>query len=136
MFCAARTTALNSPTCALPSPSSNTCLSVLIQLIVNTLGATQINVSLALSCIEAQLWVQSTVAAIIREGEEGTLPTEIRKIIWDNATKFEREFQSWWQLVHFPYEPTTSKTAAFLLTIRSALVYTIYPIIALGLKHN
>jgi len=28
------------------------------------------------------------------EGEEGILPTKIQKLIWDNATKFEREFQS------------------------------------------
>jgi len=50
------------------------------QLIVNTLGAAQINVSLALSCTQAQLWIQSTVAVTVREGEEGTLPTEIRKV--------------------------------------------------------
>ncbi|KAK4832916.1 hypothetical protein QYF61_026559 [Mycteria americana] len=59
------------------------------QLIVDALDAAQNNVSLA------QLWMQSMVAAIIREGEEGTLPTEIQKVIWDNATKFEKEFQSW-----------------------------------------
>ncbi|XP_074424308.1 uncharacterized protein LOC141735521 [Larus michahellis] len=64
------------------------------QLIVDALGVAQTNVSLALSCIQAQLWMQSTVAAIVREGEEGTLPTEIQKVIWDNATEFEREFQS------------------------------------------
>ncbi|XP_074875776.1 uncharacterized protein LOC142026553 [Buteo buteo] len=106
------------------------------QLIVNALGAAQINVSLALRCIQAQLWVQSTVAAIVREGEEGTLPTEIQKVIWDNATKFEREFQSWWCLVNFTYDPTNNKATAFVLTIRNASVYTIYPIVALGLNHH
>ena len=45
------------------------------QLISNALGAAQSNISLALSCIQAQLWMQSMTAAIIREGEEGTLPT-------------------------------------------------------------
>ena len=102
------------------------------QLIVDALAVTQINVSLVLSCIQAQLQVQSTVATIIREGEEGTLPTEI----WDNATKFEREFQSWWQLVNFTYNPTNSKATAFVLSISNASVYTLYPIIALGLNHN
>ena len=106
------------------------------QLIVDALGVAQTNVSLALSCIQAQLWMQSMVAAIIREGEEGTLPTEIRKVIWDNATKFEKEFQSWWYLVNFTYDPISNKATAFVLTIHNASVYTIYPIIALGLNHN
>ena len=60
------------------------------QLVTKALGATQSNASLALSCIQAQLWIQSIVAAIIKEGEGGTLPTEIRKLIWDNASEFER----------------------------------------------
>jgi len=51
------------------------------RLIANALGAAQSNISLALSCIQAQLGMQSMTAAIIREGEEGTLPTEIRKVI-------------------------------------------------------
>lgn len=34
--------------------------------------------------------MQSVVAAIIREGEEGTLPTEIRKVVWDNAPNYEK----------------------------------------------
>lgn len=58
-------------------------------MIVNTLDVAQSNVPLAPSCIQAQLWIQSMAAAIIREGEEGTLPTEIRKVIWDNAIEFE-----------------------------------------------
>ncbi|XP_074424622.1 uncharacterized protein LOC141735547 [Larus michahellis] len=106
------------------------------QLITDALGTTQNNVSLALSCIQAQLWMQSMTAAIIREGEEGTLPTEIRKVIWDNAIEFEKKFQSWWYLVNFTYDPIESKATAFVLTIRNALVYTIYPIIALGLNHQ
>ena len=106
------------------------------QLIIDALREAQINISLALSCIQAQLWMQSMVAAIIREGEEGTLPTEIRKVIWDNATEFEKEFQSWWYLVNFTYDPISTKATAFVLTIRNASTYTIYPIIALGLNHN
>ncbi|KAK4806434.1 LOW QUALITY PROTEIN: hypothetical protein QYF61_013927 [Mycteria americana] len=73
------------------------------QLIVDALGVTQNNVSFALSCIQAQLWMQSVVAAI---------------------------------KVDFTYDPTDGKATAFVLTIRNALVYTIYPIIALGLNHN
>ncbi|KAK4820012.1 hypothetical protein QYF61_017391 [Mycteria americana] len=106
------------------------------QLIVNALGVTQNNVSLALSCIQAQLWMQSIIAVIIQEGEEGTLPTEIRKVIWDNATEFEKEFQSWWYPVNFTYVPTDGKATAFVLTIHNASVYTIYQIIVLGLNHN
>ncbi|KAK4828276.1 hypothetical protein QYF61_024941 [Mycteria americana] len=106
------------------------------QVIVDALGVAQTNVSLALSFIQAQLWMQSMVAAIVREGEEGTLPTEIRKVIWHNATKFEKEFQSWWYLINFIYDPISNKATAFVLTIHNASVHTIYPIIALGLNHN
>lgn len=41
-----------------------------------------------------QLRVQSTVTAITREGDEDSLPTEIQKVIWDNMTQFENDFQS------------------------------------------
>lgn len=69
------------------------------QLLAKALRATQGSVSLALSCVQAQLWVQSVVAAVTREGEDGTLPTEICKLIWDKASEFEKESQSWWQVV-------------------------------------
>lgn len=46
------------------------------QLIVNALYATQVNVCLALRCFQVQLWVHSTVAAIVGKDEESTLPTE------------------------------------------------------------
>lgn len=45
------------------------------RLSVDALGAAQSTISLALSCAPAQLWTQSTVAAIVREGEESTIPT-------------------------------------------------------------
>ncbi|XP_077645678.1 uncharacterized protein LOC144247889 [Lonchura striata] len=106
------------------------------ELIIEALNATQSNVSLALSCIQAQLWIQSVAASIIREGEEGTFPTEIRKIVWDSATDFEKDFQSWWNLVNFTYDPTTNLATAFVLTIRNASVHSIFPIIALGLNHD
>lgn len=91
---------------------------------------------LALSCIQAELWMQPVAASIIREGEEGIFPTEIRKIIWDNATDFEREFQSWWDLVNFTYNPITNTATAFVLTIRNASVRLIFPIFALGLNYD
>uniref|UniRef100_A0A8C3V036 Uncharacterized protein n=1 Tax=Catharus ustulatus TaxID=91951 RepID=A0A8C3V036_CATUS len=106
------------------------------KLIVDGLGATQSNFSLALSCIQAQLWIQSVAASIIREGEKGILPTEICKIIWDSAIDFEKEFQSWWNLVNFTYDPSTNTATAFVLTIRNASVHSIFPIISLGLNHD
>ncbi|XP_075625630.1 LOW QUALITY PROTEIN: uncharacterized protein LOC142604244 [Balearica regulorum gibbericeps] len=106
------------------------------EIILETLGTAQGNISLALSCIQAQLWVQSVASAIIREGEEGVLPSEVRKVIWDNANEFEKEFQFWWQLVNFTYNPTNHSATAFVLTIRNASVHTIYPVIALGLNKN
>lgn len=80
--------------------------------------------------------MQSVAASIRREGEEGTFPTEIRKIIWDNATDFEREFQSWWNLVNFTYNPLTNTATAFVLTVSNVSVHLIFPIIALGLNHD
>lgn len=100
------------------------------------LGTTQINVSLALGCFQGQLWMQTAIAVIIKEGEGGTSPMEVQKVIWDNTTTFEKEFQSWWYLVNFTYDPINNKAMTFVLTICDASEYTIYPIVALGLYHN
>lgn len=40
--------------------------------------------------MQVQLWIQSIVTDIIKEREEGTLPTEMCEVIWDNALEFER----------------------------------------------
>ncbi|XP_030921224.1 uncharacterized protein LOC115949082 [Geospiza fortis] len=85
------------------------------KLIVEALSAVQDNVSLAFSCIHAQLWMQATAALIIREGGEGNFPAEIRKIVWDNAIDFERKFQSWWTMVNFTYDPVSNVATAFVL---------------------
>ncbi|XP_042660992.1 uncharacterized protein LOC122154684 [Tyto alba] len=106
------------------------------RLILDALSMVKDNVSLAFSCIQAQLWMQATAALIIREGNEGIFPVEIRKAVWDKATNFERRFQSWWTMVNFTYDPTTNMATAFVLTIRNATVYVIHPIIALGLNHE
>lgn len=44
------------------------------KLIVKALNMAQYNVSLAFSCIQAQLWMQSTVTLVLREGSEGIFP--------------------------------------------------------------
>lgn len=46
------------------------------------------------------------VATIIREGEEGTLPTEIWKVIWDNAIEFEKKFDPGGIWSVFPMTPS------------------------------
>ncbi|RMC21058.1 hypothetical protein DUI87_01915 [Hirundo rustica rustica] len=65
------------------------------EVIINALGTASESISLALGCTQAQLWMQSVAAAVIREGGEGIFPAEIRKIVWDNASDMERELQSW-----------------------------------------
>ncbi|OWK60872.1 hypothetical protein RLOC_00000527 [Lonchura striata] len=105
-------------------------------LLVDALEGAQENISLALSCIQAQLWIQSTAALIIREGSEGVFPAEIRKVVWDSATDFKRDLQSWWTMINFTYDPTTNTATAFVLAIRNATVHTIHPIVALGLSHE
>ncbi|RMB99949.1 hypothetical protein DUI87_23358 [Hirundo rustica rustica] len=85
------------------------------EVIINALGTASENISLALGCTQAQLWMQSVAAAVIREGGEGIFPAEIRKIVWDNASDMERELQSWWVLVNFTYNPVTSKKILYIL---------------------
>ncbi|KAK4805581.1 hypothetical protein QYF61_009346 [Mycteria americana] len=63
---------------------------------------------------------QIQFTSIIREGNESTLLTEFRKR----------------HPVNFTYDPTDGKATAFVLTICNASVYTIYPIVALGLNPN
>ncbi|RMC20157.1 hypothetical protein DUI87_01003 [Hirundo rustica rustica] len=106
------------------------------EVIINALGTASENISLALGCTQAQLWMQSVAAAVIREGGEGIFPAEIRKIVWDNASDMERELQSWWMLVNFTYNPVTSVVTAFVLTIHDASVDLIHPIVPLGLNHE
>ena len=80
--------------------------------------------------------MQSVATSIIKEDEEGTLPTEIRRIIWDSTTDFERKLQSWWNLVNFTYDPITNTATAFVLTVHNTTIYQIYPVISLKLNHN
>ncbi|XP_061873044.1 uncharacterized protein LOC133628652 isoform X2 [Colius striatus] len=104
--------------------------------VTNTVGTVQDNVSLALSCVQTQLWMQSVAALIIREGGKVIFPTEIQKVVWNSATNLEKELQSWWTLVNFTYDPITDTATAFVLTVCNASIYVIHPIIALGLNHN
>lgn len=60
------------------------------KLILEAFSMPQDNVSLALSCMQAQLGMQSTVTLVIREGSKGTFPIKIWKAVWENATSLER----------------------------------------------
>ncbi|RMC21035.1 hypothetical protein DUI87_01891 [Hirundo rustica rustica] len=80
------------------------------KLIVNPKWSLKTSRNGSSGCTQAQLWMQSVAAAVIREGGEGIFPAEIRKIVWDNASDMEREFQSWWVLVNFTYNLVTSVT--------------------------
>lgn len=62
------------------------------QLIVDSLAIIQGNVYLALSYIQAQIWMQSTVAAIVREGKGGTSHTEIQKVICVTQINLKENF--------------------------------------------
>lgn len=105
-------------------------------LIIDANGVIQGNASLAPSCVQAQVWVQSVAALIIREGREGAFPIKVRKAVWDSATDQEKKLQSWWTPVNFTYDSTTDMATALVLTIGNATVYVIHPIIALGLNHE
>lgn len=86
-----------------------------LHLSTDALSIVRTNVSLALSCIQAQLWMQSMTAPVIREGEESTLPVEIQKVVWDNITQFEKKFQSWWYLDNSTYDPISSTATVLVL---------------------
>uniref|UniRef100_A0A8C3RGZ0 Uncharacterized protein n=1 Tax=Cyanoderma ruficeps TaxID=181631 RepID=A0A8C3RGZ0_9PASS len=106
------------------------------QVLLQALGIEQSNVSLALSCIQAQMWVQSVVAGILRDGDNGVLPTEIRKIVWDAATEKERQLQAWWRLVNFTHDQALNAVIAHVLTVAEARIEKVYPIVALGVNTN
>lgn len=106
------------------------------QVLLQALGIEQNNVSLALSCIQAQMWVQSVVAGILRDGDNGVLPTEIRKIVWDAATDKERHLQAWWRLVNFTHDQVLDAVIAYVLTVAEARIEKVYPIVALGVNTN
>ncbi|XP_059701393.1 uncharacterized protein LOC132326766 [Haemorhous mexicanus] len=106
------------------------------QVLLQALGVEQSNISLALSCIQAQMWVQSVVAGILREGDNGVLPTEIRKIVWDAATEKERQLQAWWRLVNFTHDQALNAVVAHVLTVAEARIEKVYPIVALGVNTN
>ncbi|XP_027758309.1 uncharacterized protein LOC114067216 [Empidonax traillii] len=106
------------------------------QVLLRALGIEQSNVSLALSCIQAQMWVQSVVAGILRDGDNGVLPTEIRKIVWDAATEKERQLQAWWRLVNFTHDQALNAVVAHVLTVAEARIEKVYPIVALGVNTN
>ena len=52
-----------------------------------------------------------------RIGQEQCVTREFQKVIWDNATEFEKRFQSWWHLVNFTFDPLSNTATAFVLTI-------------------
>ncbi|XP_064007761.1 uncharacterized protein LOC135179645 isoform X2 [Pogoniulus pusillus] len=94
------------------------------------------SICFALCCIQAQMWVQSVVAGILRDGESGVLPTEIRKIVWDAATEKERQLQAWWRLVNFTHDQVLNAVIAHVLTVAEAHIEKVYPIVALGVNTN
>lgn len=61
------------------------------QLIINTLGTSSENISLALGSTQAQLWMQSVAASVIQDRGEGIFPAEICKVVWDNTLDLEKE---------------------------------------------
>uniref|UniRef100_A0A8C5IUW4 Uncharacterized protein n=1 Tax=Junco hyemalis TaxID=40217 RepID=A0A8C5IUW4_JUNHY len=96
------------------------------------------DIALAIQCSQAQQWVQSVAAGIMREGTSGILPQEIREtILKDNhTTQFEKDHQAWWQLVNFTYEPQQEHIEAYVLTISAAEERVIFPILTLGTIHQ
>lgn len=81
----------------------------------------------------SQLWGQFTMA-FIKEGDESNSPTEIERVAWDNATKFERKLPLLVVTNEFHLRLHKSKANFFVLTMCNALVHTTYPIAVSGLN--
>lgn len=108
------------------------------QAVASSVEGPQGNVSIAIQWVQTQLWIQSVVSDIIREGMSGNLPQEIREIMAENDTtnSFELKHQAWWQLVNFTYDDTKEQIEAYVFTIQKAEVWAIFPILALGAIHQ
>ncbi|OPJ70774.1 hypothetical protein AV530_017149 [Patagioenas fasciata monilis] len=74
--------------------------------------------------------------SILRDGDNGVLPTEIRKIVWDAATEKERQLQAWWRLVNFTHDQALNAVVAHVLTVAEARIEKVYPIVALGVMER
>lgn len=93
-----------------------------LEALIRAIGTVQGNISLALACSQAQTWAQTIAQDIIRDGLEGILSPEIRKI------------PEWWKLVHFAFNH--EKIEAHVLFIKNAKESRIYPIIPMGVLIN
>lgn len=83
-------------------------------MIIDTLGTAGGNISLGLGYTQAQLWMQSVAASIIRDGEDSIFPAGIHEVVWDNVSDLEKELQPWWILVNYTYDPMMSMVKAFV----------------------
>ncbi|KAJ7405423.1 hypothetical protein BTVI_69131 [Pitangus sulphuratus] len=106
--------------------------------IIDYAGIIHKRFALAIQCLQTQQWVQSVAAGILREGTSGILPQEVREVITRNSStiQFEKNYQAWWQLVNFTYNPQHEQIEAYVLTISAAKEKTIFPILTLEAIHQ
>lgn len=86
--------------------------------IIDAIDTLQVNISWALACIQTQVWLLNVAKNIIRDGLNGIIPIELRKVIWENTTsEFERSHQAWWKMVNFSYNPETQTVTTYVFII-------------------
>lgn len=106
-----------------------------LETILKAVGTVQGNISLALACSQAQTWTQVTAQSIIRDGLEGIIAPELRKIMEQyGLSDFEASHSEWWKMVHFELIGTQIDT--HILTIKKAKEDWIYPVIPMGILSN
>lgn len=64
-------------------------------LALKTIEKSQNDMSLALSCAQAQSWVQTIINGIIRQGYSGTIPLKLNQLIMEVDTRIEMKLRNW-----------------------------------------
>lgn len=87
----------------------------------------QIDLSLALSCIQEQMWVQNIITGMLQQRYGNHIPMQVSKLIWEIATPMEKKQSDWWKLVHFQYDYQHTCITAYVLTIIPTTMLKVYP---------
>ncbi|CAM2113497.1 unnamed protein product [Caretta caretta] len=104
--------------------------------VLGALGILQSNLSEALTCIEAQQWLLNVAKSIMRDGLNGNVSLELKRIIGSNSNKFEKKHHESWKLVSFTYYPHNETIIALALTLKSAVEEVICPLVSLEIFAN
>lgn len=105
-------------------------------LMVQDLAKAQNETGFALSCPEAQIWIQVILRGIVRQGYSGIIPIECKQLITKATTAKERLLTDWWKLTYFDYDQEGNRLLATVHTILDARIELVYTIVGLERRVN